>query len=101
MMDDNEGDMQTNADGLDIAVGRMLVSSVEQAAEMVNKVYEYYDEKSYGRWRNNLVYYADDPDPLKREIGFTKDLNVLADQVTLANPFLIPKNIYRCLYARG
>lgn len=99
MMDDNEGDMQTNADGLDIAVGRMLVSSVEQASEMVNKVYEYYDEKSYGRWRNNLVYYADDPDPFKSGDWFLqKDLNVLADQVSLANPFFNTKKIYTDAY---
>jgi hypothetical protein len=101
MMDDNEGDMQTNADGLDIAVGRMLVSSSEQAAEMVNKVYEYYDEKSYGRWRNNLVYYADDPDPFKSGDWFLqKDLNVLADQVTLANPFFNTKKIYTDAYTQ-
>lgn len=101
MMDDNEGDMQTNADGLDIAVGRMLVSSSEQAAEMINKVYEYYDEKSYGRWRNNLVYYADDPDPFKSGDWFLqKDLNVLADQVTLANPFFNTKKIYTDAYTQ-
>ncbi len=101
MMDDNEGDMQTNADGLDIAVGRMLVSSSEQAAEMVNKVYEYYDEKSYGRWRNNLVYYADDPDPFKSGDWFLqKDLNVLADQVTLANPFFNTKKIFTDAYTQ-
>jgi len=101
MMDDNEGDMQTNADGLDIAVGRMLVSSSEQAAEMINKVYEYYDEKSYGRWRNNLVYYADDPDPFKSGDWFLqKDLNILADQVTTANPFFNTKKIYTDAYTQ-
>jgi hypothetical protein len=79
----------------------MLVSSSEQAAEMVNKVYEYYDEKSYGRWRNNLVYYADDPDPFKSGDWFLqKDLNVLADQVTLANPFFNTKKIYTDAYTQ-
>ena len=88
LLDDNEGDMQNSNDGLDLAVGRMLVSTVEQAAEMVNKVYEYHDEKSYGRWRNNLVYYADDPDVFKTgDWELQKDLNQLADQVTTQYPF--------------
>ena len=52
LMDDNEGNMQSSADLMDLAVGRMLVSSNTQASEMVNKVLEYHDEKSYKRWRN-------------------------------------------------
>ena len=45
LMDDSEGTMTGSFDGIDIAVGRMLVSSTTQAAEMVNKVLEYHDEK--------------------------------------------------------
>lgn len=94
LLDDNEGDMQGSNDGLDVAVGRMLVSSTDQAAEMVNKVYEYHDEKSYGRWRNNLVYYADDPDISKPgDWELQKDLNELANQVNLQNPFFNSKKI--------
>ncbi len=55
LMDNNEGNMVSSVDHMDLAVGRMLVSSNDQAAEMVNKVYEYHDEKSYKRWRNKLV----------------------------------------------
>jgi hypothetical protein len=95
LMDSNEGDMQSSADGMDLAVGRMVVSSNQQAAEMVNKVIEYHDEKSYKRWRNNLVYYADDPNPfLPGDWFLQRDLNILADQVTLANPFFNTNKIY-------
>ena len=62
LMDDTEGQMLGGFDGIDIAVGRMLVSSTGQAKEMVDKVIEYHDEKSYGRWRNNYVIYSDDAD---------------------------------------
>lgn len=101
LLDDNEGDMQNSNDGLDLAVGRMLVSTVEQAAEMVNKVYEYHDEKSYGRWRNNLVYYADDPDVFKTgDWELQKDLNQLADQVTTQYPFFNTKKIWTDAYVQ-
>ncbi|RXR34891.1 type IX secretion system sortase PorU [Flavobacterium piscinae] len=62
MMDDNEGLMGFGANGLDIAVGRMLVSSLQQAKEMVDKVIQYHDINSYGRWRNNFTLVSDDVD---------------------------------------
>jgi len=101
LMEDNEGDMISSADHMDLAVGRMLVSSNVQAAEMVNKVYEYHDEKSYKRWRNNLVYYADDPNPfLSGDYFLQTDLNELADQVTAANPFFNTNKIYTDAYTQ-
>jgi hypothetical protein len=54
LMDLNEG-VNTNGNGLDIAVGRMIVDA-KQADEMVNKVIDYYDLKSYGSWRNNFCF---------------------------------------------
>jgi hypothetical protein len=101
LMDNNEGDMQSSVDGMDLAVGRMLVDSNVQAAEMVNKVREYHDEKSYKRWRNNLVYYADDPNSSRDKAGdwyLQKDLNTLADQVALANPFFNTNKIFTDAY---
>lgn len=62
MMDSNEGNLDSSYEEPDIAVGRMLVSSVQQAEEMVNKVIEYHDIKSYGSWRNNYVAISDDAD---------------------------------------
>jgi hypothetical protein len=101
LMDDNEGDMIDSADKMDLAVGRMLVSSNVQAAEMVNKVYEYHDEKSYKRWRNNLVYYADDPSPFTlSDYYLQKDLNTLADQVTTTNPFFNTNKIFTDAYTQ-
>ena len=101
LMNNNEGDMQASADLMDLAVGRMLVNSNVQAAEMVNKVYEYHDEKSYKRWRNNLVYYADDPNPfLPGDYFLQKDLNELADQVTVTSPFFNTNKIYTDAYTQ-
>ncbi|CAM4311371.1 type IX secretion system sortase PorU [Flavobacterium terrigena] len=103
LMEDNEGDMQNGDGGMDLAVGRMLVSSNEQASEMVNKVYEYHDEKSYKRWRNNLVYYADDPDSAVDKAGdwlLQRDLNILADQTTAAHPFFNSNKIFADAYVQ-
>jgi hypothetical protein len=36
----------------------MIVNNPQQAEEMVNKVIEYHDIKSYGSWRNNFVMIA-------------------------------------------
>src|SRR5690606_28023486 len=48
--------------GADVAVGRMAVSSMSQAREMVDKVEQYLNEESYGRWRNEYVLMSDDLD---------------------------------------
>ena len=71
----------------------MLVSSVEQAKEMVDKVIEYYDEKSYGRWRNNYVVYSDDADNTT-DATLQFGLDNLADVLTTQKPFVNVKNTY-------
>ena len=97
LMDDGEGTMTTGFDGIDIAVGRMLVSSTSQAEEMVNKVLEYHDEKSYGRWRNNYVIYSDDADNLT-DATLQVGLNNLADVLTAQKPFVNVKKIHSDAY---
>lgn len=62
MMDPEEGAVTKDAELMDIAVGRMLVSSTSQAEEMVNKVVQYKTAESYGRWRNEYIALADDKD---------------------------------------
>jgi hypothetical protein len=76
LMDEGEGDY-SNGDLLDIAVGRFPIENALQAEEIVNKIYEYYDEyviestinerekellTSNGAWKNNIVFIADDED---------------------------------------
>ena len=61
LMDENEGNMATS-NRLDIAVGRMLADSPQRAKEIVDKIEAYYQEDSYGSWRNNLLLISDDVD---------------------------------------
>ncbi len=96
LMDLNEGNITNNGPtyGIDIAVGRMIVSSVQQADEMVNKILEYHDIKSYGSWRNNYVAISDDPDRYKSEdtnLQFYQ--NRLTDIIHTQKPFLNFKKI--------
>lgn len=99
LMDDGEGQMLGSFDGIDIAVGRMLVSSVDQAKDMVDKVIEYYDEKSYGRWRNNYVVYSDDADN-STDATLQFGLNNLADVLTTQKPFVNVKKIHADSYVQ-
>ena len=87
LMDDDEGNITSFFGGIDIAVGRMLVSNNGQAEEMVNKVIEYHDLKSYGNWRNNFVLVSDDSDQ-SSDASLQSRQNTLADVIYTEKPFL-------------
>ncbi|WP_400081127.1 type IX secretion system sortase PorU [Winogradskyella sp. R77965] len=61
MLDDNEGTM-SNADRMDVAVGRILAEDMQRAKEMVDKIDAYYQKEAYGSWRNNILLISDDVD---------------------------------------
>ncbi|MCP2026958.1 hypothetical protein L1276_002102 [Flavobacterium sp. HSC-32F16] len=87
LMDANEGIVASPFGGIDIAVGRMLVSDNAQAQEMVNKVLEYHDTKSYGNWKNNVVLISDDSD-IASDATLQTRQNNLADKISTEKPFL-------------
>jgi hypothetical protein len=92
LMDDNEGYVDTVEGDLDIAVGRMIANSNVQADELVNKVIDYHDIKSYGNWRNNFVVIADDADD-PSDATLQAKMNLLADTVVAEKPFTNVKKI--------
>jgi hypothetical protein len=87
LMDHSEGNIGDFFGGIDIAVGRMLNNSAAQADELVNKVIEYSDLKSFGNWRNNYVMVSDDSDKTS-DATLQNRQNNLADKITLEKPFL-------------
>jgi hypothetical protein len=87
LMDANEGNIISSFGGIDIAVGRMLNNDAAQADEMVNKVLEYHDLKSYGSWRNNFTMISDDSDK-SSDTSMQNRQNNLADIITTAKPFM-------------
>jgi hypothetical protein len=99
LMDDTEGNITNYFGGIDIACGRMLVENSLQADEMVNKVIEYYDTKSYGNWRNHYVTLADDSDK-DSDSSLQSRQNALADQIAVQKPFLNVSKIFLDSYTQ-
>lgn len=99
MMDPTEGDVDGNSKGLDIAVGRMIANSSAQADELVTKVIDYHDPKSYGNWRNNFVVIADDADVVQ-DASLQTRMNNLADTIVNEKPFMNPKKILLDAYVQ-
>ncbi|MCO5248098.1 MAG: type IX secretion system sortase PorU [Chitinophagales bacterium] len=64
ILDDDEGDnvINTTTNLLDISVGRITVDNIDKAQIAVKKIKNYYDQSSFGNWRTQVVYIADDGD---------------------------------------
>ncbi|MEC9209320.1 MAG: type IX secretion system sortase PorU [Bacteroidota bacterium] len=60
LLDDNEG--LFNNDLVDIGIGRFPVSTLSEANILVDKVVQYYKISSFGNWRNDIAFIADDGD---------------------------------------
>jgi len=92
LLDQNEGiDNFDNIIGLpDVAVGRMIVSSMQQAREMVNKIYDYEDYNSFNPWRNYVVGVADDTQNSESgdEFYLQEGINNLINEINIEKPFI-------------
>jgi hypothetical protein len=83
-MDDGEGDVSAN-NLMDLAVGRMIVSDIQEAREMVDKVISYTAEPAFSKWRNNITLIGDDVDILSDKI-LQENVNDLGDEIFLNRP---------------
>ena len=64
ILDDNEGANITNTatEKIDVGVGRIPADNIEQAQIALDKIKSYYANSSYGEWRNQSTFVADDED---------------------------------------
>lgn len=99
LMDPTEGNMDAGFKGLDIAVGRVLVSSITQAEQIVTKIIDYHDEKSYGKWRNNITMISDDADK-DSDVSLQIDVDVLSNNIYAQKPFMNVKKIHSDSYVQ-
>lgn len=99
LMDAGEGNIGSFYGGIDIAIGRMIHDNSQQADEMVNKVLEYHNIKSYGSWRNNYIMISDDADKISDASLQTKH-NILSDRITFEKPFLNVNKIFLDAYVQ-
>ena len=56
----DDGSTTTTYDIMNIAVGRMIVKSADEARAVVNKLEKYITKPSYGAWKNKIMFVADD-----------------------------------------
>ena len=103
LMDSHEG-TYLNGDLLDICIGRIPVKTESSAKDIVNKIFEYYDEysdqatgiyqkkllTSKGNWKNNIVFVADDEDNNEH----MRQANSLAQKTDTTIGFLNQKKIF-------
>ncbi len=47
---------------VDVGIGRIPVNSASQSAGIINKIKQYIDKSSFGNWRNEIAFIADDED---------------------------------------
>ena len=92
MMDDNEGTLAAS-DKQDVATGRFVVTTLEEAKAAVDKTLHYYATTSFGDWRNNIAVVADDPD-VASEFVLQATVERIADTITSRRPIFNLSKIY-------
>ena len=94
-LDDNEGtDSGAWTAKLDIGVGRLPVESVEEARTTVDKLIAYMDNTQHGKWKNQLLYLADDGD--KGQHTYTAEGS--AERVRMQNLDFVVHKVYLDAY---
>ena len=62
-LDASEGAQATmRSDGMDVGLGRLVVQTKAEAQAVVDKIEAYYSQESFGEWRGNICFIADDVD---------------------------------------
>ncbi len=93
LLDEPENILTTqNYKGIDIAVGRMPVTTTQEANAMISKIEQYLSKDNAGRWKNVYTALADDVD----NTG-DKDLQVamndMADELVASKPYFNVKKV--------
>ena len=92
MLDAAEGTMLFS-DTVDVASGRIPVTTVQQATVVVDKILSYYKTDSFGDWRNTITLLADDIDATGEET-LQKGLERIADSIKKSKPVFNVNKIY-------
>lgn len=60
LLDLNEGPMRNQLERVDIGIGRLPITSASEAQIVLNKIRVYENPASFGSWRNDFTFLADD-----------------------------------------
>jgi hypothetical protein len=90
-LDDNEN-INSGAliNYLDVGIGRVPSKNIEEAKNFVDKVENYFSSQSFGPWRNNLTFIADDED-LNLHL---QDAEIITATAAATGPVFNPEKIY-------
>ena len=92
MLDDNEGAMLTNHT-IEVASGRIPVSTISEARIVIDKILSYYNKKAIGDWRNTITLLADDIDISGEEV-IQQGVESIADEIKDNKPIFNINKIY-------
>jgi hypothetical protein len=101
-LEEDEGDWPETSDpraghSLDVGIGRLPVNSLDEAKAVVDKLIHYATApESLGRWRNRLLFVADDGDENKHQLMSDQ----LARYTETHNPELHPIRLFMDAFER-
>ncbi len=79
---------------LDIGIGRLPARNISDAKNIVDKIIHYYSAESFGPWRNQMVFVADDKD----NDLHVQDAEIVSADATTTNPSFNQNKIYLDAY---
>lgn len=92
-LDDNEGKDDIYGK-MDIGVGRLPISTPQQAQDVVNKIIRYIRNEQVGKWKQQIIYLADDGD----KGSHTQTAEGSAEMIRIKNPDFVVNKIYLDAY---
>lgn len=90
-LDPTEGNMENGTSVIDLPIGRMPVSTLEEATDVINKIETYIsdDSKVMSNWRNIVTLVSDD-----ESNHFISNSEMIADSLSLWGADVITDKIY-------
>ena len=98
MLEEDEGTMLP-FHTVDVASGRIPISTLSQATEVVDKILTYYDENALGDWRNTITLLVDDID-YEGEERMEQGIESIADEIKENKPIFNITKIYTDAYVQ-
>jgi hypothetical protein len=92
MMESNEGTMSPSH-SLDLATGRIPVTTPSEADTVIDKILMYYEEEALGDWRNTITLVSDDIDA-NSDISIQDGVERIADNIRDNKPVFNINKIY-------
>ena len=99
MLEDTEGTMSPSH-SMDIATGRIPVSTQQQARDVVDKILRDYNVDSFGDWRNTITLLADDIDDITSDTSIQPGVEIIADDIKVSKPVFNINKIYADAYVQ-